>query len=159
MSVIRYNFNYPTPCTWEVCVFSIAFSVSQRGAVHCIYWSEKTNNLSMCHHSFITSKGALPDPPRHSQLMMQHRVPSPMDQALLTQALLTHHTEREMGQHSTGEKDIFFLRYWWRTKIESDQQTCLAPEQNWGKKFTSSQISLLSCTNNLSLLGDKEAIW
>lgn len=69
--------------------------------LHLLKWKDK--QPVHIHHSFIRSKRlSHPDPPWHSQLMMQHRVPSAVEQALLTQTLLTHHLQGDMGEHSTG---------------------------------------------------------
>lgn len=95
----------------------MAFTGFQRGAVHCISWSEKTNNLCTFHHSFVMGKRlAQPDPPWHSHLVMQHRVPSHMELTLLTRHCSPITQSETWDCTALGHKYTFFLPYWWRTK-------------------------------------------
>lgn len=140
-------------CTWELSVFSIAFIVSERKELYTAFTEVKRQTT--CAHSTTPSS-----PLRDSLIQTLLGTPS-LWCSTMSPHLWTRHcspiTQRERWDSTApGEKYTFFLRYWRRTKIESDQQT--QPQSRSGKKAFSSQISLVSCTNNLSLLGDREEI-
>lgn len=89
----HYNFNYLIPCTWELSVFSTAFTM--RGAVHGIHWSNKTNTLCTFHYS-VTRRDSL----------TQTLLGTPSSWCSTMSCLWTSHhspiTQKETGEHTIG---------------------------------------------------------
>lgn len=97
-------------------------------------------HIPLLHHK---KRLAHPGPPGHSQLVMQHRV-LPMDQPSLT-----HHTERDGRAHhwENNTRSSYATDGEWRLRVIN---RLAQPQSRSGEKLTSSRISLLSCTKNLS---------
>lgn len=142
-------------CTWELSVFSIAFIVSERKELYTAFTEVKRQPT--CAHSTTPSS-----PLRDSLIQTLLGTPS-----LRCNTMSPHPWTRHCSPITQRERDGR-AQHWEKNTHSSyatDKEQRLRvinrlaqPQSRSGKKLTSSQISLVSCTNNLSLLGGREEI-
>lgn len=149
----HYISNYLTPCTWELSVLSTAFTVSQREVLYAAFTEAKRQTPCARPTTPLSPEETRSSRPPWA-LPVRDAAPCPTYGADIAHPAIAHPSHRK--RHGTGHHCEDNTRSSYATDGERRLRVMnrlAQPQSRSGKKLTSSHISLLSCTKNLTGLG------